>query len=333
MTDIYERHPEPVDDAGFEPGCLSHLVAGNSGRLLDPRRTPVTITRIDSATGMFELRIDGFEDRGATWLIPLERVNRYQFAKGSRRADADAVHQYRRAVERFDRPLRIEINTDAARTTMARLQAMQHEAEQWLHAHSRFLREGGALPDPEARRGDSRLFDDVQRYMQTHRVEQIESGFARQFVSNPHSGELVKGHRIVLAELGLAAFDGTVVRDEGLFNRPWSKAQRAEHVLHRLAFARALFRALDRRTLTLYRGMYCDEPLCPPGPTTFVSATASIDVARSHFEADEQLNAAMLRQHVPIERVFMTFYETRAMNEQFREAEVVLLHEPGNTMF
>ena len=31
----------------------------------------------------------------------------------------------------------------------------------------------------------------------------IEEAFAEQYVRNPNSGELVKGHAIVLAELGL----------------------------------------------------------------------------------------------------------------------------------
>ena len=38
---IYARHDDPAPDADFEPGCLEHLVPGNTGRLLDARRTPV----------------------------------------------------------------------------------------------------------------------------------------------------------------------------------------------------------------------------------------------------------------------------------------------------
>jgi len=41
----------------------------------------------------------------------------------------------------------------------------------------------------------------------------------------------------------------------------------------------------------------------------------------------------LMRQVVPIERVFMTFLETEAMNRQFHEAEAVLLHEEGNPLF
>ena len=48
------------------------------------------------------------------------------------------------------------------------------------------------------------------------------------------AGELVTGHRIVIAELGLVPYAGKVVRDPGLFEGRWSKPRRAAHVLARL---------------------------------------------------------------------------------------------------
>jgi len=37
------------------------------GRLLDSRRTPVSVVEVRLDTGTFVIRIDGFEDKGATW--------------------------------------------------------------------------------------------------------------------------------------------------------------------------------------------------------------------------------------------------------------------------
>ena len=41
----------------------------------------------------------------------------------------------------------------------------------------------------------------------------------------------------------------------------------------------------------------------------------------------------LLRQSVPIERIFMTCLETRAMNLFYKEAEAVLLFDAGNPSF
>lgn len=41
----------------------------------------------------------------------------------------------------------------------------------------------------------------------------------------------------------------------------------------------------------------------------------------------------MWRQAVEPDRLLMTFIETRAMNERFREAEAVLLADPAGRVF
>jgi hypothetical protein len=41
----------------------------------------------------------------------------------------------------------------------------------------------------------------------------------------------------------------------------------------------------------------------------------------------------LIRQQVPISRVVMTFLETRAMSERFKEAEAVLIADPGTAGF
>ncbi len=74
--DVYRSSGEQEPDERFEPGELRHLVPGNHGRLLDPRRTPVTLTAVSLADGMFQVRIEAFEDAGATWRLPFEDVGR-----------------------------------------------------------------------------------------------------------------------------------------------------------------------------------------------------------------------------------------------------------------
>ena len=64
---IYAFDPDASPDSDFAPGELKHLVVGNHGRLLDTRRTPVTITALALERAAFEVRIEAFEDMGARW--------------------------------------------------------------------------------------------------------------------------------------------------------------------------------------------------------------------------------------------------------------------------
>jgi hypothetical protein len=104
---VYLSNPNAPPDAAFEPGELHHVVVGNTGRCLDTRRTPVSVVDIRVDTGQFVVRIDDFEDRGAEWVIPFERVSCYQFAAGGRRALATDVRRFEEAIQRFDRPLQV----------------------------------------------------------------------------------------------------------------------------------------------------------------------------------------------------------------------------------
>jgi hypothetical protein len=331
---IYQRDPDSAPDSEFEPGELAHLVAGNAGRLLDPRRTPVSIRAIREDAGTFVLRIEGFEDRGALWEVPFEKVSHYQFARGAARTSAAAVARFRDAIARFDRPLAVPCDAVARGRALAALVHERAGAAAWLGAHSDFFAERGELPDPESREGDPRLASDLEAYLGERGLSLMESEFARRYVSNPDSGDLVKGHRIVLAELGLVPYEGKIVRDPAAFDRAWTRAERGRHILARLGFVSAMLARAGRMHVTLYRGVSTEGPLKPPANDTFVSASFSLDVARSHFDSGSPAaTRALYRQSVPVERVFMTYLETAAMNRQFHEAEAVLLFDPGNAAF
>lgn len=149
------------------------------------------------------MRVDAFEDAGALWDIPFEEICHSQFTRGSRRADTAGVATFRMAIDPFDRRLEIACGPGERVATESRLRDEQREADRWLDSNSSFFASGGLLPDPSKRVGDHRLYGDLTGYMDHHGVGVVEAIFARQFVSNPHAGEVVKGHRIVLAEMGL----------------------------------------------------------------------------------------------------------------------------------
>jgi hypothetical protein len=331
---VYESNPEMDDDSGYVTGTLDHLVAGNRGRLLDARRTPVTVVAVHAARGSFSVQIDAFEDRGAEWDLGLEEVSRFQFPQDAQTASADVVTGLRDARERFDRELKIGVDSRARAATLRAIAGEERAARE-------MIMKGGVLRglDPlarysERRRGEPQLMTVLEAFLAQRDLLEIDRAFAHAFVSNPHAGELVKGHAMVLARLGLCPFRGPALRDPGLLQGEWSYAARRGHIISRLAFMRALAEAWDLDAVTLYRGTASDEPLRVGHGGSFVSATFSGQVAESHFQGGPStVAAAMWRQRISVDRLFMTCLETAAYNDRFLEAEAVLIGDPDSPTF
>jgi hypothetical protein len=323
-TPIYLSDPPGAPDAGFVPGELRHLVVGNRGRLLDARRTPVTVTAVAPRTGGFEVEIDAFEDVGARWELPLQDVRRFQFDRRGHTATGEAVAELERAARRFDRELVLECQPAAREATLSRIAAQRRAIRAQLAAT-----QPGSIDlhrHISQRRGQPQLFALLEQVMAARGLADLEDRFSAGFVSNPSSGEFVKGHAIVLAELGLAPYRGQVIRSPDVFAEPCSRTRRAEHLVARLAFTQELWASWGRESVTLYRGMATDAPVELRPPLSFVSATFSREVASAHFEGGPTTTAAMLlRQEVPIRRLLMSFLETREMNRRYNEAEAVLI--------
>ncbi len=330
---IYQTNPNLQPDADFEAGELRHLVVGNTGRLMDARRTPVKITDIKPETGTFLIEILDFEDRGAQWEEAFENARYFQFARGSRAASVADIAQFQIAVAQFNRTFSIVCDPAAKQATIERLIAARQLAGAWLAKKSRFFAGGGQLPPLESRAGEPLLYEDLRDFMNSFGLWEIEETFARQFVSYPHSGDLVKGHRIVLAELGLVPYEGKIIRDPSLFDGDWSKERRAQHILSRLGFVHEMLARLGLTRLTLYRAIAHRDRLVPHPNHSFVSATFSREVAEAHFDGYPQGTSALYRQNVPVQRVFMTYLETAQMNRQMKEAEATLFYEKGNLAF
>jgi hypothetical protein len=328
---VYASDPEAAPDSAFVPGELAHLVPGNRGRLLDTRRTPVRITEVRPEIGAFELEVLAFEDAGARWQLALQEVSRFQFGAGAGAAPPDTVARLVEARARFAQPIHVACDAAQRERTLHRLASGWARAKEWLAG--RGLPRPGRLDTLTARgEGDPELFGALEAYLLDHGVADIETELTRVLVSNPSSGEVVKGHAIVLAELGLCPYDGPPVRDPATFEAPWDRARRAEHLLARMAFTQALWS--EHEMVELYRGAAVDGPLPDRTPASLISATFSRRVATEHFEGGPTTRTAVLwRQRVPINRLIMTFAETRAFNDRFREAEAVLIGDPANRAF
>ena len=330
---VYETDPDSAADGEFVTGRLELLVPGNRGRLLDARRTPIVVTAVEPGTGGFEVELRGFEDIGARWELPLADVVRFQFEHSAATVDGADLTQLRRALARFDRPLTVECGRSAARRTADAIEVQRRAASEWIAAH------GGAPALTLERRigsrtGDPAVYELLAGFLAQRGVAELDTRLAERFVSNPASGELVKGHAIVLAELGLCPYRGRAVRDPGTFQPPLTRDRRAAHIVARLAFVRELWSAWGVDAVTLYRGLAVDGPLPEYVPSSFPSATFSAEVAEAHFEGGSATRtAALIRQLVPTQRLFMTFLETPAMNRRFLEAEAALIGDPANRAF
>ena len=333
VTMIHQFNPDMAPDSEFEPGVLAHLVPGNRGRMLDPRRTPIQILSLKPAIGSFVCEVLDFEDRGASGICPSRMCagssSRAIRAPRRRRSSGRSRRRSRASIGRsgshaIRRSVRSRSNASPAR---------RREAAEWLEAHSSFFRAGARL-DLSTRDGEPRLWADLRAYLTPRRTWPIEEAFARQFVSHPGAGECVKGHRIVLAELGLAEYRGKVTRDPELFADPWSKPARADHILARLAFVHEVFTRAGVAEPVLYRGLATDHAPEPRRGMSFVSATFSREVAMSMFEpAGATAQGVLMRQRTPCSRLFMTYLETEPMNRHFREAEAVLLEQSEGAWF
>jgi len=326
----YQRDPDMPPDELFQPGSLDHLVAGNSCRLLDSRRTPLRVLAVRPDVGFFDVEVLAFEDQGARWELPLEWAERLQFPLDGAIAPPTDVARLHEASQRFEQLTGIDVDPVVREATMRRLADERAQARAWLDsaespwgARSRHL-------DLEAPSGDPLLIADLDAYLERRGLADLDRHFARVYVSNPSSGDLVKGHAIVAAELGLAPYHGPILRDPDALRGELSPDRRAAHLLARLAYVSSAFQAAGHDHVVVHRGMSfeCAVDWRPTG--TFVSATFSLDIATSQSTLGPNRTAGvLLHQRVPAARLFMTHHETGAMNERFEEAEAVLLAEPS----
>jgi hypothetical protein len=330
---VYDFDPNMQPDSEFVDGELKHLAPGNSARMLDARRTPIRIVGIRLEPGFFVAEVLEVEDKGARWELPLEWAGSFQFARDGAEASPADVAAYSDAIARLDQPLSIPVDPVAREATEARIGSLRPAISAWLDAESGLVTSGVAA-DLKFPTGMPELWGDVRRYMTSLGLWDLEDGFATSHVSNPYAGEMVKGHSVVLAELGLVPFEGRRIRDSATFSEPFTQRRRAEHIVHRLALLRELFDRLGRSTVVLYRGLAFSGPARERTRDSFTSATFNREVATELFEdRGASDNGLLIRQSVPTTRLFMTYLETEQLNRRYSESEAILLSDAANDLF
>lgn len=132
---------------------------------------------------------------------------------------------------------------------------------------------------------------------------------------------------IILAEMGLVAYKGKIQRTKNIFKNPGTKEKRKKYLINRLAFLRAYFKLLQINEVVLYRSM-ATESDWRNLPRTFLSCTFNLRVAKSFSDLKRKSkfkNSYITKMTVPVKQIFMTYLETEAMNQHYKEAEAIIL--------
>ncbi len=202
----------------------------------------------------------------------------------------------------------------------------------WLTAHGA-PEKIDATPFIDSRLGSQEAFGWLAGYLAESApagLLAMDNDLAASYVSNPWSGDMIRAHLITAARLGLSSYRGKPVRDAASLSGMWTEERRAAHIIIRAAFTRALWKRASHPGLMIYRGIGLQgQAALETRAVPLISATFSRALAESHFNSERAETAALLRCHLPVERLFMTFLETPAMNNQYLEADAVLFASGG----
>jgi hypothetical protein len=333
-TFSYQRRQHSLLTDLFKKGTLQDLVTDRRGVFNDLRKTPIRILDIDLSTACFRLEIMDFEDKGAVWELPLEHIENYRFAADAVSAPSEQVNQMKTAILAHAKTLEMGCEAEHYTQSQERLHDIQAEVDAWLKAKGRFFKASTPLPNAESQTGSGVLCQDLQAFMLAHDLGRLEHELSVQWVSNPEGNEHVKAHRMALAEMGWVPYQGPALRNKTFMQGAFSLSERKRHILYRVAFVRALFKHLEQSHVLLYRGMVSVGPIQTTYNKGFIAASFSESVALAHLHNLPKDSVGVLyKQWVPIERLLMTFYETKAMNQMYKEAEAVLFYDAKAAFF
>ena len=325
---MHEQHNILEPDNIFDNGTLAHLVVGNEGRVLDGRRTPGFIEHYDKDSAMFIWRITGFEDAGNCWEIPAEQINCYQFRKGSLLLSQEEVAYVSDRCEELNQILCIPKSAVAYAETEQAIAEQEKIARKWIMQNSQFYQSGVKF-DFAAKEGSALLFADLESYLHENGLYEVEKETAEQYLLNPYSGEWIKGMKIVMAEMGLIAYNSTYPRKKETFLEFGSKEKRIAYIIARTAFIRSIFKCKGLTEVPLFRGMSSEIDFYETSQT-LVSATFSAATAMEFADITQNSksrSAYVVKFTCPVENLFMTFWETRQFSERYKEQEAVIFYD------
>jgi hypothetical protein len=322
---VHQFDTEMRPDSEFQAGELKFLCVGNRCRLMDARRTPGVIESV-SPEGFFRWRISTFEDQGKYWDVPVEHVVHYQFALDSHMLPPEQIKALEAQIEACSQPLSIPAQPRRRSETENKISQAEGLASAWLAKNAASLPSQISV-DSLLREQSQAIGDCLIDYMKSLGLGEQEELTSRIYVLNPFSGEWIKGLQITSAELGLKDFVGIAPRTTDIFYGPGSRQMRQTYIVHRLAFVRAMFKSFGYREVILFRGMASEGDWRARQHPFFSSWTFSKEVAEAFATSKRAKHSYLLKRTFPIEKLFLTYVETAAMNKQYREREAVVIHD------
>ncbi len=259
------------------------------------------------------------------WDLPAENISSFQFAKDARRLDDDKVKEVENLIEKYQSKMDIEISKDVRAEIEVEIEKIESNIQEWLKRESVFFKKGEKL-DLNSREGSETLQKDLENYMASVKMGEIEKRTAETFVLNPYSGEWIKGMEIVLAEMGFVSYKRKIPRTKDIFEGLGTKEKRRKYLIYRLAFVRAYFHLLGIDEVILYRGMSSEREWTTVDGT-LLSCTFSLEVAQSFSDLKKDSkykNSYIVKRTYLVSILFMTYLETKAMNMQYTEAEALV---------
>lgn len=325
---IHEYDNNIRSDEEFIDGNLYLLVEGNHCRLLDGRRTTGIIEKYFEDSAMFRWRITKYEDKGKYWDLPAEDVKNFQFEKDSYKLSKSKFKEIEDKVKKYEEIFSIQMEKSVRDNTEEEIKKTKVNIIRWLEKNSVFLKNNDEI-NFLSREGSKLLSRDLKNYMKSIDLDKVEEITAETMVLNPDSGEWIKGMSIVLAEMGLVSFTGKRPRTNEIFKGIGNKKNRQKYLVNRLAFLRVYFNILNIKEVVLYRGM-CNEKQWRKIPRTYLPCTFNLEVAKAFSDFDRESKykiSYLVKMTCPVEKLFMTYIETEAMNRQYKEAEALILYD------
>ncbi|MFN8673930.1 MAG: hypothetical protein U0457_17850 [Candidatus Sericytochromatia bacterium] len=327
---IHDFDKNKLPDSEYYQGDLKFLVEGNICRVLDNRRTPGFIEKIDPESAIFRFRITKFEDNGKYWELPLENITSFQFEKKSKTINNEEINFFSKKINEKNKYLIIKPQEKDLINTNNLISSKKDEIIVWLKNNYTFFSDNKTI---NIKKHYKILSKALIKYLKEKDLYNLEELTTKILVLNPSSGEWIKGMEICLSELGLIKFNDKAPRTKDIFEKLGAKDLRKKYLIHRMAFIQAYFTLSNFKEIPVYRGMSSTEDWYSY-PRTFISYSTDLKVAKSFFSLkDEYKNAYLIKKTIPIEKIFMTFIETKEMNLQYKEKEVLVFYDENKDKF
>ena len=180
---IHRKNTDTRTDDDFHKGHLQYLVENNKCRLLDGRRTPGMIQKVDPLHAMFTFLILDYEDKGKTWDLYAEQVTNFQFEKDSALLPQSEIKALEKQIEHFKKPLTIPAQEQAKKESLKAIKNYQSKIQS-------YLKERG-LQKPYHKE-TQKLQEALLDYFEQQSFKEIELEISKQMVLNPNAGETAK---------------------------------------------------------------------------------------------------------------------------------------------